>query len=159
MAKINLLLCSRGVSVDKFSNSVSIFEIVETVHSESFPALIPRVWVVAMIEREASDPDILKATLRFRNANRLFQEAPLEFTFVPHSTGSRAIMELPGLPVIEAEDILVELELPNGEVSVFRIRVSSSMPPTIAAPKKPPRKSKVPAKPRATKIKAKPARR
>lgn len=137
VARITLLVLARGASVDKFSNSLSIFEILEGIQPDSFPTVIPKVLVVAMAERSDQHEGVTQATLVFRTEDETLIEGTMEFTFHPNSTGARAVLEMPGLPIITPKDIIVELTPPGGDTASTRLHVRQNAVDRIQLPRKP----------------------
>lgn len=137
MARITLLVLARGAAVDKFSNCLSIFEILEGVQPDSFPTVIPKVLVVAMAERTDKHEGMITASLIFRTEDQILLEGSVEFNFHENSTGARAVLEMPGLPIIAPKDIIVELTPPGAETATTRLYVRQN----AAAPTQVPRKA------------------
>lgn len=58
MPKLEYFLVSESVSVDQLTNRTSLFNILEEVKANKFPAVIPQVVVTSAWNREIGDEDI-----------------------------------------------------------------------------------------------------
>ena len=58
MPKLEYFLVSESVSVDQLTNRTSLFNILEEVRANKFPAVIPQVVVTSAWNREIGDEDI-----------------------------------------------------------------------------------------------------
>ncbi|HUY90228.1 MAG TPA: hypothetical protein VMV10_15935 [Pirellulales bacterium] len=116
MPKIEYFLVAESYSEDKDSGYLSIFNVFNTVRFQKLPATIPKVvaiscWLSSAEEIEQSAN--AQVTLRFRLPG---QPDPQEFraNFESDTRFQYVVLELYDVPVKEAGDILVELQL-NGK--------------------------------------------
>ena len=58
MPKLEYFIVSEGVSVDRQTNRVSLFNVLEEAHLDRFPAAIPQVVVTSAWNREPLDEDV-----------------------------------------------------------------------------------------------------
>ncbi|HEY0982377.1 MAG TPA: hypothetical protein VGE80_09650 [Schlesneria sp.] len=124
MTEINFLICARGSAIDRFSNSLSIFDIFESLTPESFPILIPRFVVIASVTRdEREEKPVIEATLKVSAGDRAYVDGTMTFTFHKESPVSRSIAEFQGLPITGPSPIDVFLKLPNGNSKLTRIAI------------------------------------
>jgi hypothetical protein len=63
MPTTKLFACARAVLIDKYTNSMSVIEVIEEFTCEAFPAGIPKLAVIWLKERDIDDPE--KENLRF----------------------------------------------------------------------------------------------
>ena len=52
-----LFVVSEGASVDRNSNALSIFNMMEEINPVGLPLIIPTLVVIQVVEREDSDPE------------------------------------------------------------------------------------------------------
>jgi hypothetical protein len=55
--KLGYFLCAEYVVLDYRTNNYSVFNILETVNSKTFPFLIPRMEILSFFDKEDNDPD------------------------------------------------------------------------------------------------------
>ena len=61
--KILFAICSESVSVDRYTNKLSIFSVVDRLASTSFPFWMPRLCISLAVKREDVDPAVVHAKL------------------------------------------------------------------------------------------------
>ena len=55
MPKLEYFIVTESVSVDQFTNKISLFEVLETIHVPKFPAAFNRMFVVSAWNAEPGD--------------------------------------------------------------------------------------------------------
>jgi hypothetical protein len=104
--KLLLLCCAQSCTVDKTTNNVSIFNIIEEVQAPSFPGAIVPFSVFALITRTKREASTQTAYLQVFKDNQIkpILEAPMNLDF-QQQFRTRAIGNLGGL-VVESPGML-----------------------------------------------------
>jgi len=111
------MLCAEGVVVDRRTNNVSIFNMMEEINSMGFPLLINKLYAVCLINREANDEDTTEANFEFKLDNKVLLNANTSINF-QNRQKTRAVLEVSGL-VIPVPGILKVSLLKDGDVISF----------------------------------------
>jgi hypothetical protein len=96
-----LFVVSEGASVDRNSNALSIFNMMEEINPVGLPLIIPTLVVIQVVEREDSDPDELRGHLTITNNERSPNGFPSDILFHGNRR-ARLTVRINGLPVHEA---------------------------------------------------------
>jgi len=98
MARTILLTCAHGCSVDRFTNTLSIFEILEEITPIQYPLWLPKLTVVAALEKEDGDPDVFHPDLVVSLEEAEIFRQPANISFGGRRR-TRMIAHMQGLPV------------------------------------------------------------
>jgi hypothetical protein len=131
--RVLLAVCAAGASVDRFSNRLSIFNVMEEIPSPTFPVWIPEMTFVVVLRKENNEPPQFQARCRVQVGEAVISEGTLDVDFGPNNT-ARGIMNFQGLPITTPGDVTFHLLLPNnGEATVIipAIRVGGNVPVRI----------------------------
>jgi hypothetical protein len=138
MARLEFFVVSEGMSVDQFTNRLSLFNILEEVASPIFPFVLPSAVVVSLWMMEAGDDERdFQCMLRVTMPNVAQREFPANFK--TSSRRHRVIQSIQGFPLNEIGVLRFEVLL-NGqhaashEVDIKRMTVETEdSPPTAEA--------------------------
>jgi hypothetical protein len=132
MARLELFVVSEGVSVDQFTNQLSLFSVLEEVTPPDFPFVLPSAAAVSLWMKEAGDDDRdFQCMLRVTLTDGSQREFTSNFRF--RARRHRVIQRIQGLPLNEPGVLRFEVLL-NGEykasheVDVLRIN-PAELPP------------------------------
>jgi hypothetical protein len=81
MIQLKLAVCAESVVRDGETNTVSVFNILEEITALSFPAAIPKLSVLFMLERENDDPDRIDCLITFTLGEKELGRAEMEGNF------------------------------------------------------------------------------
>jgi len=109
MAQVVVLLAAEGVSVDRMSNNLSIFEVLEQMQPIQYPSWVAEFLVVAMLQKDDGDADDFDANLVIAvdEDEVMRQETRLGFGGLRRS---RAIFRMHGVPIPHPGILRVTLE-------------------------------------------------
>jgi hypothetical protein len=129
--RVSLAVCASGISVDKFTNTPTLFGVIEVIPISSFPFWIPQIMYFVMVRRVDGEPNVVDAMLSVRlHQNEIFR-SPMHFDFAqPGLNGISAIMMVQGIAIDRPGELEFVLILPGGEESIYRITIVT--PPTQA---------------------------
>jgi hypothetical protein len=129
MARLEFFAVSEGVSVDQFTNRVSIFNILEQLASPEFPFVLASATAVSLWTMEAGDDERdFQCMLRITMPDGAQQEFTSNFKTLMRR--HRVIQGIQGFPLTEPGLLRFEVLL-NGEhaasheVDVSRIKVDA----------------------------------
>jgi hypothetical protein len=113
MATMEFFVVSEGVSVDKFTNQLSLFNVLEQAAGTDFPFVLPFIAAVSLWIREAGDDNRdFQCMLRVTLPNGRQREFTSNFTF--NARRHRVIQRLQGFPIDKPGVLRFEVLL-NGE--------------------------------------------
>jgi len=96
MFSLKLFLCSDSASADMRTNTISAFHITEQLMAAAFPVAIPRITVIALVNREQEDPDQIQFQLEAHLGNQQIAAGPFAINFF-RQFSARGIGEMVGL--------------------------------------------------------------
>ena len=111
------MLCADGIVIDRRTNNVSLFNVMEELNSVGFPLLINKLYAICLMNREAHDEDTTEARFEFKLDNKVLLKANTNINFQQkHRT--RVVLEVSGLILPVPGTLKVSL-LREGEVIAF----------------------------------------
>lgn len=121
--------CAQSHSVDQRRNYMSLFNVIESVNSPSFPLVLPMVVVAIVLRRKIgeSDPDI---RLKVELDGKQLANGSCEFKFGEHIT-ARCFVELNGLVVKQPGLLRLTLVRSGRRWATWDIPVANSGGPNI----------------------------
>lgn len=133
--RVVLLTCAVSAIVDEITKNLSVISVVEQLNFIQFPAAVPMT-VVASIEREGDDPDIVEVRVRFDLDDETLMDQPAHINFQGQSS-TRLIAHIGGLLIPRAGTLTCRLLHKNRKLEAWEIRVpnvegamtASSLPP------------------------------
>lgn len=130
--KLQFALVAQSVAVDRFTNRLSIFNVVERFESPYFPIMAMELVVVVVLTREPNEPETFDTTMYARLGEVVIGQSNLHVDF-SGTPGTRLLTNLQGLPVMHPGELEFSFQLPNGEM------VSATVPVVqVQAPIAPP---------------------
>jgi hypothetical protein len=137
MARLEFFVVSQGVSVDKFTNQLSLFNVLEQVVTPDFPFPLPFAVAVSLWMKEEGDESRdFQCMLRVNLPNGKEHEFTSNFTF--SARRHRVIQRFQGFPIDEPGVLRFQVLL-NGEhrasheIDISRID-DSGLPPNAEGP-------------------------
>ncbi len=118
-----LFLCCDSASLDSRNNTVSAFHIAEGINAASFPVVIPRTTVIALISREETDPTDFNIQLQATLGGQQLFSGPFPMNFAGGLMG-RTVVEVQGLVIPGPDDLTFLLRVGEEVVSSWITKVS-----------------------------------
>lgn len=130
MIKSKLLLCAEGVVVDKRSNNVSAFNILEQLNFNSLPVAFPRMVILSLLERDEGDADKWDGEIRISLAGSdiLNQSLKHDFRGLPRS---RYMLTVGGLPITQPGTMEIGLYEKGKKMTSYTIQVQVPKKPSV----------------------------
>jgi hypothetical protein len=125
-----LALCAAGVSIDRFSNRLSIFNVLEQLSSSGFPVWVPELTFVVVLRKENDEAQRFQTRSQVQLGENVIAETGVVVDFEGGNT-SRQIVSFQGLPVPSPGDLTFRLLLPDREpatVTVPVVRIGGNIP-------------------------------
>ncbi|HNY50593.1 MAG TPA: hypothetical protein PLV50_01385 [Smithella sp.] len=129
------LLCADGIVIDRRTNNVSLFNVVEEINSVGFPLLINKLYAICLMNREVHDEDMTDAHFEFKLDNKVLLKANTSINF-QQKQRTRVVLEVSGLVIPVPGTLKVSL-LRDGEViacneiEIHKIDKTSTVSKTI----------------------------
>ena len=116
------MVCGEGVTRDSETSNISIFNIIERITTEGFPAFFPKIQVVNFHERQKNDPEKYQADLKVMiNRKKLFeQHVKIDFG---KKLRHRLIATIGGLAIPEPGILKFFLQIGKKNMGKYEIEV------------------------------------
>jgi hypothetical protein len=128
---ISVLVCESALH-DRNSNMMSLINLLEQVRPDGYPALIPRLTIFVLFERDEDDGANSEARVSlFLGDQRLFEDATVDINF-GEATLNRNILQLQGLVVPGPGTMFVRVMVGDAQLESYRLRaLPPETPPDI----------------------------
>ncbi len=103
-----LFTVCESTAIDYRTNRISLFQVLESWESATFPAVIPRLSVVSSFVRKDSDVKELNYRVEAKLGDIILVDGPLEF-FFSESPVARSMGEVSGFVVPHPGDVIFSL--------------------------------------------------
>lgn len=133
--KARTFLVSDLAVIDKRTNTLSIFNIIGEMTTESFPVVVPRLTVVMVFERKESEEEKPGVVLRIKQSGDKLFEAQVTVDF-QGKLATRSILEIRALMVGKAEPLVFQLLRNGKQIATCRVLFLAKPKPVIAEPKR-----------------------
>lgn len=111
--RVQFALCAQTASVDRASNRLSIFNVIDHFPASVLPIVIPAISFVSIIESDKDESTNVKGVLQIIVNKELLAKVELPITFV-NGRLARVVVNFQGIPVREAGPVTFRLDIPNG---------------------------------------------
>ncbi len=111
--RVQFALCAQSASVDRSSNRLSIFNVVDQFPASGLPIVIPTLTFVSVIDSDKDESANVKGVLEIiANKSLIFKmDVPINFV---NGRLARVIVNFSGLPIREPGPVAFRLTIPNG---------------------------------------------
>jgi hypothetical protein len=120
--RVVLAVCAVGVSVDRFSNRLSIFNVMEGISSPSFPVWLSEISFIVVLRKENDEAANLRARCQVRIGDNIISDSEVAVDFGPNND-ARQIVNFQGLPLPSPGDLVFRLLLPNDQEAAVTLPV------------------------------------
>ena len=129
------MLCADGIVIDRRTNNVSLFNVVEEINSVGFPLLVNKLYAICLIHREIHDEDMTDAHFEFKLENKVLLRANTNITF-QQKQRTRVVLEVSGLVIPVPGTLKVSLlrdreVIACNEIEVHKIDKTSTVSKTV----------------------------
>jgi hypothetical protein len=130
MLKVKYFLCSDSAAIDSRRNTLSIFHIAENMYVPVFPFLMPRISILASIERTLDEPSLMEASISARQGDTELFSGPVSVNFV-HQLSTRVVVEVGGVVIPQPGGLKFALHKAAQEIASYEFSVDRLDGPTI----------------------------
>ena len=128
--KLVFFLVSESAAIDKETDRVSVFHIIQDIDPDGLPLVIPRMILCWAIELDKDDPEGLEGNLTIRNNDRVIHTSPVKHEFQGKGM-ARFKITLNGLPIFAPGKVVFEFAVERPELRA-EYSISVSTPPNTA---------------------------
>jgi hypothetical protein len=122
MIRHKIILCAQGVVVDKKSNNISIFNIIDEISPRSFPAIVARLTILSVLERDADDPNEFDSRLHIAIGDRTILDQIIHYSF-ENTLRTRNIIEFGGMPLPQPGLLTVTIFKDDTRLQEYQIQI------------------------------------
>jgi hypothetical protein len=130
MIQQRLLLCAEGVVVDQLTNNLSVFNILDELHFQTLPAILPKMVIISVLDRDQDDPAKYEARLKIDLAGLKVMEMPIEYNFQNRSR-TRNMITMGGLPITSPGVMEIHLDKDDVKLASYTIYIAVPLAPTV----------------------------
>jgi hypothetical protein len=125
--KVQFALCAQSASVDRSSNRVSIFNVIDHFAAPSLPIFLPTVTFVSVLECEEQEAMSFKGILDvvLNNEALIRAEIPIQFTL---NRLARVLVTFNTIPIREEGRLVFRLTVPERISVDAGFRVTNLLP-------------------------------
>lgn len=134
MMVLKLCLVAEGVSVDRQTNELSIYNVLEGIEASGFPLFVQRISFLTVYERDvATDPEVVNGQMQVTLGDNAVMTQAVTINFQGKKR-SRIILRFGGLLVPAPGDLRFRFIIPNGPPAEYKIEVEApALQPQVAA--------------------------
>lgn len=123
MLSSKLFLCADNAVVDKLTNLTSAFGIYEEITPESVPLFIPRLVVLAILEREPGDEQQHECTLNISMGEQTIfsRTVPVDFE---EKLRNRTVFTMMGMPIQSIGLLHISLTCGETQLGQYEIKIN-----------------------------------
>lgn|SRR5208282_389727 len=129
--RLQFAIASQSAAVDRFTNRLSLFNILEAIQSPRFPVFLPEAVVVFVLRREASDIEPFDAEITLTLGGNRIGQSRMRVT-IGDSPHVRLIANFQNLPILAVGDLEFTIQLPN--VEPIRTSIPVIQTPVVQVP-------------------------
>jgi hypothetical protein len=115
--RVQFALCAQTASIDRSSNRLSIFNVIDHFPASVLPITIPALTFVAVIDSDKEESPNVKGVLEISANQVQVGRVELPITFVNGGRLARVVVNFQGVPIREAGPVTFRLTIPEGETA------------------------------------------
>lgn len=120
--KLKTLLCAEHIIIDSQSGMLSCIGVMDSIVAPQFPVLIPRMAVMAILEKEDGDLDETTGNLTIAIGEHQLAQGPLLIGF-QGMEGTRSIVSMGGVVIPQPGSLRAVLTHDEQEIGEWTVRV------------------------------------
>jgi hypothetical protein len=128
MMLADAVLCARGVSIDRDSGALSIFQIIDGMEATGFPVLIPSVSVVCILERSADEAAKQTCQLQILQDSTIVVNEQVQIDF-GQALRHRQSITVQNVVIQSPATVFVKFRHNNADLGVYRFPVTAAKTP------------------------------
>ena len=120
--RVQFALCAQSASVDRSSNRLSIFNVIDHFPASVLPITIPAITFVSIIESDKDESTNVKGVLEIITNNALVARFELPITFA-NGRLARVVANFQGIPIRTSGPVTFRLKIPDGATAETSFQV------------------------------------
>ena len=122
--RLEFFVVAESVSIDQITNAASVFNIIETISAENFPAMLPVCVAFSLLRREGDDNQEHHSSLRITVPGQPLQESHVSFRLPQFR--HRLVQRIQGLVIFPGE-VRFELTIDGEHAAEHVITVTQGL--------------------------------
>lgn len=132
--RVQFALCAQTASVDRSSNRISIFNVIDHIPTTTLPILIPTITFVSILENDQNEAVNFKGVFEGKFNNNVIARGEVPVSFVWSGRLARVLLTLTGIPINENGTLSFTLTIPGKVTAEAKLQVMNvANEPTIPA--------------------------
>ena len=123
--RADAVLCARGISVDRDTGALTIFQIIDGMEATGFPVLLQNVAIVVILERAADEPAQTQCLLQILQDENLLLNEQVNVDFGP-AVRHRQTINVQNIVIQSPGTVFVKVRHNNADLGVYRFPVVNS---------------------------------
>lgn len=119
------MLTAKGVSIDRFNNSATIYNIIENISSDSFPIFFPEIYVFVLLERKEGEERNINCVLKIYNNTKEINSIKVNPKFKT-SNRNRTVIRVNGLTILSPGKLFFKFIYNNQTLGVCDILLTKT---------------------------------
>lgn len=121
--RVQFAVCAQAVTVDRTSNRLSIFNVMDILPVLIFPHVIPAITFVCVVESDQEDESSAKGFFQVLSDGVLVAASEIPINFAENRL-ARIVLNFQGVPVPKPGSLMFRMTLPNGVVAETQFQVA-----------------------------------
>lgn len=115
-----LILAAEGIVVDRDTNSISVFNILDRITAEGFPVLLQKMALLVIWERSLEDAPQVDGRFSVHLSGRELYQQPVRVEFTT-STRNQFVLRMHGLVIPQPGVLSLRITLEGGVVTEYSV--------------------------------------
>jgi hypothetical protein len=131
--RVQFALCAQTASVDRASNRISIFNVIDHIPATTLPIVLPAITFVSILETDQNEAANFRGVFEGKINNTVIVRAEVPVSFV-NGRLARVLLTVNSIPIREHGTLSLTLVIPDTVTAVSQIQiVNLAQQPAIAA--------------------------
>ena len=135
--RVQFSLCAQTASVDRASNRVSIFNVIDHIPAASLPLILPTITFVSILETDQGEAASFKGVFEGKLNGTVIARGEVPVNFV-NGRLARVLLTLNSIPIREHGTLSFQLTIPTMATAEVRVQVVNLAMPQANLPASPP---------------------
>lgn len=120
--RVQFALCAQAASVDRASNRISIFNVIDHIAATTLPINLPAITFVAVLETERNEAANYRGVFTAKLNDKVITQGEVPVSFV-NGNLARVLLNLSSVPVREGGILAFSLVIPEMVTAAVQVRV------------------------------------
>lgn len=132
--RVQFALFAQTASVDRSSNRISIFNVIDHIPTTSLPIILPAVTFVAILENDRNEAVNFKGVFEGKVNDKVIMRGEVPVSFVWNGRLARVLLTLNGIPIHENGTLSFCLTIPAMVTAEAKVQVMDVTPESTISP-------------------------